>query len=284
MDRVLANAQWFNLFPTTKVYNLEGSPSDHCPLLVIPEMLSKGVKRNKFHFENAWLLDPMCFQIVKDYWEGQEEVSIMQKIKYFAENLENWGHEITGCFQKCIKECKSMLKLLRNRRDNQSMQDYEMTKKQLFLILDQKEIFWRQHSKQFWLQAGEKNTKYFHASCNGRKRINHIQRLTNDDGEWVDWDGGLQDLIKNYYQQLFYAGASQGEEVIACVSTTITKDHNRLLLEPVNEIEVRQGVFNMHPNKAQRPDGMTPAFFQKNWSVVGNEVVRMVRVFFATVF
>lgn len=95
LDRVLTNNQWFDLFPTTKVYNLEGSPSDHSPLLVVPEVQSKGSKKFKFRFENAWLLDPMCVQIVKDSWLGQEEASIVQKIQYCAESLGIWGREIT---------------------------------------------------------------------------------------------------------------------------------------------------------------------------------------------
>lgn len=191
------------MFPTAKVYNLEGSPSDHSPLLVVPESQHKGVKNHKFRFENAWLLDPVCFQIVKDCWDDPGSNNVVHKLSNCVESLQVWGREITGCFQKRIKACKCKLKTLRNKGDTQSVEEYEATKKQLFLILDQKEVFWRQRSKQLWLQAGEKNTKYFHASCSRRRRVNHIQRLKNDNGEWISWDGGLQELIKDYYQQLF---------------------------------------------------------------------------------
>lgn len=133
-----------------------------------------------------------------------------------------------------------------------------------------------------WLQAGEKNTKYFHASCNRRRRVNHIQRLKNDNGEWISWDGGLQELIKDYYQQLFTEGLNQGDEAVNCVSTNITAVHNNILLEPVTDDEVKQAIFSMHPDKAPGPDGMTPAFFQKHWSVVRNEVIQLVRDFFST--
>lgn len=36
----------------------------------------------------------------------------------------------------------------------------------------------------------------------------------------------------------------------------------------------------MHPDKSPGPDGMTPAFFQKNWSIVGADVVALVSEFF----
>lgn len=71
-------------------------------------------------------------------------------------------------------------------------------------------------------------------------------------------------------------------EVLNCIPESISDQHNRMLLEPVSDLEVKDAVFHMHPDKAPGPDGMTPTFFQKNWSVVGTEVTQMVRQFFST--
>lgn len=57
---------------------------------------------------------------------------------------------------------------------------------------------------------------------------------------------------------------------------------NEELLKPVEDGEVKTALFQMQPDKAPGPDGMTPAFFQKHWKIVGKDVVQMVRNFFAS--
>lgn len=53
-----------------------------------------------------------------------------------------------------------------------------------------------------------------------------------------------------------------------CVDRTITNE------------EVKQVLFQMHPDKSPGPDGMTAAFYQKYWSIVGVDLLEMVRNFF----
>lgn len=43
---------------------------------------------------------------------------------------------------------------------------------------------------------------------------------------------------------------------------------------------MKRVLFKMHLDKALGPDGMTPAFFQKHWSVIGADIVNLVSNFF----
>ncbi|KAL8106853.1 hypothetical protein AgCh_023591 [Apium graveolens] len=75
---------------------------------------------------------------------------------------------------------------------------------------------------------------------------------------------------------------AHSEEVISCVSQKLTPDQNLELMKEVMEVEVKMAIFQMHPDKAPGPDGMTPAFFQKHLKILGEDVVKMTRKFFRT--
>lgn len=103
----------------------------------------------------------------------------------------------------------------------------------LIRILEQREIFWRQRSKQLWLQSGDKNIRYFHVSATVRRNMNQIFRLKNGEGRWLDWDDGLAEHITDHFNHLFTATRTNWQEVIECMDTKITAVQNVELLQQV---------------------------------------------------
>ncbi|KAM6545791.1 hypothetical protein CsatB_026527 [Cannabis sativa] len=78
---------WFNVFNSAKLYNLDYSSSDHSALFMdqITHVSTPG--KRAFRFENAWLLEPLCFQLVKDSWEAKNGCSVQEKVSYCGEVL-----------------------------------------------------------------------------------------------------------------------------------------------------------------------------------------------------
>jgi hypothetical protein len=54
-----------------------------------------------------------------------------------------------------------------------------------------------------WLQHGDRNTKFFHKYASERRRTNKIRKLIKDDGDVVEETGAIQELVTNFYINLF---------------------------------------------------------------------------------
>ncbi|XP_062088747.1 uncharacterized protein LOC133795307 [Humulus lupulus] len=70
LDRGLANQKWLDFFPLAKLFNLEVSSSDHCPLLLDPCYRQRVFLHRGFKFENAWIRELLCQQIIENSWNS----------------------------------------------------------------------------------------------------------------------------------------------------------------------------------------------------------------------
>ncbi|XP_074342605.1 uncharacterized protein LOC141680216 [Apium graveolens] len=233
LDRALVNISFQAMFEVAKLINLEISTSDHCPILLALQDNNYIARTQRFKFENARLREPMCQQIVAEVWAEHEHLSLFDKLKECSNILSAWGQEITGNFKQRIKSCKRILKALKGRRDDSSVELIKQEQRKLSEIYAQQEVFWRQRSEQLWLREGDSKTSQ------------------------TEW-----------------------EEVTNCMENKLNADHNVMLLKPVEEFEVKEALFHMHPDKSPGPDGITPGFYQKFWHIVKEDVVKTVQKFF----
>ncbi|KAK1382265.1 hypothetical protein POM88_020000 [Heracleum sosnowskyi] len=96
IDRALTTASWLEMFPMGKLYNLEGSTSDNNPLLLVPVVQIQAATTRSFRFENAWLTDPMCEQLVRNGWERNSGSNIQEKIQNCGGEVGSVGKGSNG--------------------------------------------------------------------------------------------------------------------------------------------------------------------------------------------
>lgn len=60
--------------------------------------------------------------------------------------------------------------------------------------------------KEDWLRDMDANTKTFHASTSMKRRRNRIKRLVNDAGVEFGGEGGMENMVFDYFHQLFMDG------------------------------------------------------------------------------
>lgn len=58
----------------------------------------------------------------------------------------------------------------------------KILKEELHVLLEQKDVKWRQKVKENWLKYKDWSTKYFHACANERKRDNQISTILDASG------------------------------------------------------------------------------------------------------
>lgn len=86
---------------------------------------------------------------------------------------------------------------------------------------------------------GDANTKHFHrcASFRYRKKI-QFSELQNDNGVWLEWDKGLQDMMVVYFWNLFSSLGSKANPIIRNVRGQVIDDQNKFLLLPLKGHEI----------------------------------------------
>lgn len=103
--------------------------------------------------------------------------------------------------------------------------------------------------------------------------------LCNNENAQIGWDDGLEDVMTQYFADIFTATNTDWETIIACMHSKLTRAQNEMLLTPVEEKEVKQAFFHMHPYKSPRPDVMSPGFYQMFWSTTGGDIVLWSNIF-----
>jgi hypothetical protein len=88
----------------------------------------------------------------------------------------------------------------------------------------QDDIYWRQRAKKHWYKDGDKNTKFFQASANARKKAKCIPSLEDDNNVKVTNIDALCSVAKNYFADIFQSKPSHMALVIDNISQTVTND------------------------------------------------------------
>ncbi|XP_062021002.1 uncharacterized protein LOC133737477 [Rosa rugosa] len=167
------------------------------------------------------------------------------------------GTQLYECHKKDVSKNKVEMRVLQEKMKDimshpHTPQQYD-EQKQLHVrysaLLAQEETYWRQRSKTFWMKDGDKNTAFFHRKASNRRNKNRIKGLNNE-AEAVD--------------------------------VKVTEEMNVELNKPYCEKEIKDALFQMHPSKSPGPDGMSPFFFQKYWSILSTDVCLGVQTFLKT--
>ncbi|KAF7151640.1 hypothetical protein RHSIM_Rhsim02G0183800 [Rhododendron simsii] len=195
LDRVLATPSWCLLFNQSSVTHLETVGSDHNALLLNLRAISTK-NRVPFLFDARWANDDEVREIIRQSWassiQGSRSFSVFKKIQTCGAFLTNWKRRKWADSGKVIEELKSKVFRLRNSDKGPPPGTIQNLKWRLKLEWDKEKLFWKQKSRIIWLQHGDKNTRFFHASVMQRRSTNRISGIEMSNENQSAFIGGRQ--------------------------------------------------------------------------------------------
>lgn len=275
LDRAVADAEWCSVFPHAMVQNIETLTSDHSAIFIDVERPIVRRRKRRFMFENAWLSDAGCKEVVEHSWQTNVDKTVPGKLTACSVDLRRWGGDLGKRLGQEISALQSRLTFFRGIYTSASLREIKEIDSRLQALLTQQHVFWRQRVKQHWLRLGYRNTKFFHHQASCRRYKNYISKLKDSTGRWCE-NEDLHHLITNYYSEIFSTQGTQMMGELDGFRQKLSQEDNISLLRPYTHEEIKLAVFSMSPDKAPGADGFNPAFFQHFWQEIGSDVSNFV--------
>ncbi|XP_050222727.1 uncharacterized protein LOC126672819 [Mercurialis annua] len=150
------------------------------------------------------------------------------------------------------------------------------------MVLRQKEIYLKDKSRISWLKEGDRNSEFFHRSCNIRKTKAGIHSMLVD-GVLTDDTEKIGNHITTYYDNLFKAAPLSYPNldiVKTIIPNMVTEEENVELVKCPSNEDIKAIVFDMDGSSAPGPDGFSGAFYKNCWDIVGKDLCNLVIHFF----
>jgi hypothetical protein len=140
----------------------------------------------------------------------------------------------------------------------------------------------KQRSRDRDIVEGDRNTAYFHAMANQRRRKTFISSLEGPDGPTSELLEML-DIATGFYKNLFCAEARSGfclDPNFFSANEKLDSVQNNSLEAPFTEKEVKKVVLDSYLDGALGPDGISFMFYKKNWDIVKNDIMALFQDFY----
>lgn len=150
-----------------------------------------------------------------------------------------------------------------------------LVKRDLVRAYKEEDLFWRQRSREKWLNRGDRYTKFFHSSVKMNRSRKQIVKLKNSRGQDQWSEGAKAEVALDYFMDLFQSSNPRSYgPIFQSMLPRGTDEMNEVLTSEVSAEEVREAMFSINPDSAPGPDGMMGLFFQTFWKDIGEQVTK----------
>jgi hypothetical protein len=173
---------------------------------------------------------------VEETWnEGEEGTSglqmVQKKLAACQRRFTRWSGKKYGNVDKILKEKTKELEILQLNEGPEHWGDISRIKAEIESIMELEDVKWKQRAKQNWYKNGDRNTPFFHAWADHRRRINHIGRIVDEGGRLWSNKKEIPKVFIEFYQRLFTSEGTQGvEDCLSSLEPRVTAGMNEELM------------------------------------------------------
>lgn len=210
---------------------------------------------------------PHFEDIVKAIWNSKCEGSLLFRVatkikKKCRLGLLQWNRQQQENTIKQIQLIKTEMGGLKEQGGHRDWEKWNTLKIQLDEAHKEEEAYWSQKAGVQWLEEGDKNTQYFHASTIQRRKANRTDHLEKENEKWCYSDEEIVEEIAAYYSKLYISSDSFGwDDKVNGIATSIIYSMNSYVIKPMENDEIKKAIFSINPTKAPGMDGMILFFF-----------------------
>lgn len=206
----MVKSKWIQEFPSASTFFGLDDISDHAYGLVTMDISRPGSPK-PFRFCEAWKRHPQFSGLVREAWQTEVQgypmfrlVSKLKVLKGKLKCLHNSNYsDIEGIIQ-VVKQAlvKTQHQILQDCL-NVELQIKERELRHEYMdLLAENEVMLRQSAKIEWMQQGDLNTAYFHASIKQKMAQNTITTICTEDGVFLSHEAQVKEEILQYYKTL----------------------------------------------------------------------------------
>lgn len=185
---------------------------DHATLLLhMVRIFEPARQRTRFRFEACWALEDECQEILQNAWTRPNTYekkwdALNDKLKGCVAKLLHWRSTKHDSTQVQIKKMKKQLVGLQEKDDLGAAAEAKKIQIKLQILLDKEELWWKQRAREDWLKYDDRNTKYYHACVNSKRRRNYVGSITDESG--LNWNTPVE--VERAFVQYFTTLFTQG--------------------------------------------------------------------------
>ncbi|XP_020673022.1 uncharacterized protein LOC110092705 [Dendrobium catenatum] len=224
-------------------------------------MVCKG--RSGFKFEDTWLSFKTAEHIVSSRWKrtflGDDMEVLNKKSKRTIKDLFYWSKARLKDFSLEKDILKAEIINLQEEESkcgwltDEKLWLLKAKDKELNVVLNNLNTWWKQRAKAKWIKDGDANTKFFHSFANSRRNVNRISQVKDSNGIMTEDPKEIEEVFRK-----------------------------EVLNKDLEVAEIKVVIINLGSNKSPGYDGITNSFFKAFWNTIRMDVVRAVQQFFAT--